>query len=66
VIVDAQWADGCLGWVAALLACADAVLALEPRYAEPDIGAVGPHPKGVVGSVEPLRVCGSSSGARMR
>jgi PhzF family phenazine biosynthesis protein len=45
-IVDAQWADNGPGWVAVLLESADAVLALEPRYTELDIGAVGPHPEG--------------------
>jgi PhzF family phenazine biosynthesis protein len=45
-IVDTQWADNGPGWVAVLLADADAVLALEPRYTELDIGVVGPHPEG--------------------
>ena len=43
-IVDAQWADNGPGWVAVLLADADAVLALAPGFADLDIGVVGPHP----------------------
>jgi PhzF family phenazine biosynthesis protein len=48
-IVDAQWADNGPGWVAVLLASADAVLALEPVRAHPgriDVGVVGPHRAG--------------------
>jgi PhzF family phenazine biosynthesis protein len=48
-IVDAQWADNGPGWVAVLLASADAVLALEPVRAHPgriDVGVVGPQPAG--------------------
>jgi predicted PhzF superfamily epimerase YddE/YHI9 len=45
-IVDTQWADNGPGWVAVLLADADAVLALEPGYTELDIGVVGPYPEG--------------------
>jgi PhzF family phenazine biosynthesis protein len=45
-IVDAQWADNGPGWVAVLLADADAVLALTPGFANLDIGVVGPHPGG--------------------
>jgi PhzF family phenazine biosynthesis protein len=45
-IIDAQWADNGPGWVAVLLEDADAVLAIEPRFADLDIGVVGPHPPG--------------------
>ena len=45
-IVDAQWADNGPGWVAVLLESADAVLAVEPGFAELDLGLVGPHPDG--------------------
>jgi PhzF family phenazine biosynthesis protein len=45
-IVDSQWADNGPGWVAVLLEDADAVLALDPRPTELDIGVVGPHPEG--------------------
>jgi PhzF family phenazine biosynthesis protein len=46
-IVDSQWADNGPGWVAVMLASAEAVLALEPVGRWPrhvDIGVVGPHP----------------------
>jgi predicted PhzF superfamily epimerase YddE/YHI9 len=45
-IVDAQWADNGPGWVAVLLADADAVLALTPGFADLDIGVAGPYPPG--------------------
>jgi PhzF family phenazine biosynthesis protein len=45
-IVDAQWADNGPGWVAVLVADANAVLALTPGFADLDIGVVGPHPPG--------------------
>ncbi|HEY6775090.1 MAG TPA: PhzF family phenazine biosynthesis protein [Thermoleophilaceae bacterium] len=45
-IVDAQWADNGPGWVAVLLADADAVLALRPRYVDLSLGLVGPYPEG--------------------
>jgi PhzF family phenazine biosynthesis protein len=45
-ILDAQWADNGPGWVAVLLADADAVLALRPGYSDLDIGVVGPYPEG--------------------
>jgi PhzF family phenazine biosynthesis protein len=48
-IVDAQWADNGPGWVVALLASADDVLALEPVRNYPrhvDVGVVGPHSTG--------------------
>jgi PhzF family phenazine biosynthesis protein len=45
-IVDAQWADNGPGWVAVLLASAEAVLALRPGPSEHDIGVVGPRPAG--------------------
>lgn len=45
-IVDAQWVDNGPGWVAVLLADADAVLALRPRGVELDVGAVGFYPPG--------------------
>jgi PhzF family phenazine biosynthesis protein len=43
-IVDAQWADNGPGWVAVLLADAEAVLALRPGFADLDIGVVGAYP----------------------
>ena len=46
-IVDAQWADNGPGWVAVMLADADAVLALTPGFIEDmEIGVVGRHPDG--------------------
>ncbi len=45
-IVDAQWADNGPGWVAVLLASAEAVLALRPGTSDLDIGVAGPYPPG--------------------
>jgi len=48
-IVDAQWVDNGPGWVAVMLASADAVLAVEPARAHHrriDIGVVGFYPAG--------------------
>jgi PhzF family phenazine biosynthesis protein len=43
-ILDAQWADNGPGWVAVLLASAEAVLALRPGRIELDLGVAGPYP----------------------
>ncbi len=45
-IVDITWADNGPGWVAVLLADADAVLALRPQPGDLDVGVVGPYPAG--------------------
>lgn len=45
-IVDAEWADNGPGWVAVLLASAEAVLALRPGVVDLDVGVVGPYPPG--------------------
>ena len=45
-IVDLQWADNGPGWIAVLLASADAVLALRPGATDLEIGVAGPHPPG--------------------
>jgi PhzF family phenazine biosynthesis protein len=45
-IVAASWADNGPGWVALLLASADAVLALKPSRVEHPLGVVGPYPPG--------------------
>jgi PhzF family phenazine biosynthesis protein len=45
-IVASEWADNGPGWVAVMLASAEAVLALRPGFAELDLGVVGPHPEG--------------------
>jgi len=42
-IVDLQWADNGPGWIAVLLASADAVLALRPGATDLDLGVAGPH-----------------------
>jgi PhzF family phenazine biosynthesis protein len=51
-IVDAQWVDNGPGWVAVLLADANAVLALRPGAVDLDIGAVGPYPPGSPAAIE--------------
>jgi PhzF family phenazine biosynthesis protein len=47
MVVDAQWADNGPGWVALLLADAEAVLALHPKAAVADrfsaVGVIGPY-----------------------
>ena len=43
-ILDAEWVDNGPGWVAVLLASAEAVLALRPGLVDLDVGAVGPCP----------------------
>ena len=45
-IVDAEWVDNGPGWVAVLLASAEAVLALRPGLVDLDVGVVGPYPPG--------------------
>ncbi|MBF8187385.1 PhzF family phenazine biosynthesis protein [Nonomuraea sp. K274] len=45
-IVDAEWADNGPGWVAVLLADAEAVLALRPGPVPHDVGVAGPYPEG--------------------
>jgi PhzF family phenazine biosynthesis protein len=45
-IVDIAWADNGPGWVAVLLASAEAVLAIKPGVVDLDIGVVGPYPSG--------------------
>ena len=52
-MVDIQWADNGPGWVAVLLASAEAVLAIQPGPLEMDIGVAGPYP---AGSPEALEV----------
>jgi PhzF family phenazine biosynthesis protein len=51
-IVDLQWADNGPGWVAVLLASADAVLALRPGEVKLDIGVAGPYPAGAPAALE--------------
>ncbi len=45
-VVDLQWADNGPGWIAVLLASADAVLAIRPQPGDLDVGVAGPHPPG--------------------
>ena len=45
-IVDIAWADNGPGWVAVLLASAEAVLAIRPGAVDMDIGVAGPYPDG--------------------
>ena len=45
-MTDNQWVDNGPGWVAVLLDDPDAVLALQPRYDELDVGVVAPYPPG--------------------
>jgi PhzF family phenazine biosynthesis protein len=45
-IVDLQWADNGPGWIAVLLASADAVLAVRPAATDLKIGIAGPYPAG--------------------
>jgi len=52
-MVDIQWADNGPGWVAVLLASAEAVLAIQPGPLDMDIGVAGPYP---AGSPEALEV----------
>ena len=45
-IVDIEWADNGPGWIAVLLASAQAVLAVRPGGVDLDIGIAGPYPEG--------------------
>lgn len=45
-VVDASWADNGPGWIAVLLASAEAVLAVKPGTTGLDLGVVGPYPPG--------------------
>ena len=45
-ILAAEWVDNGPGWVAVMLASADAVLALRPGFVDLDVGVVGPYPPG--------------------
>lgn len=50
-VVDAQWVSNGPGWVAVLMASAEAVLAVEPAVSHDrmiDVGVVGPHASGDV------------------
>ena len=51
-IVDLQWADNGPGWVAVLLASAEAVLAVKPGLTDMDLGIAGPYPPGAGAAFE--------------
>ena len=51
-IVDMQWADNGPGWIAVLLASADAVLAVRPGPTDMDLGIAGPYPPGSAAAFE--------------
>ena len=51
-IVDIAWADNGPGWVAVLLASAEAVLAVRPGAVDLDIGVVGLYPAGSPEAIE--------------
>jgi PhzF family phenazine biosynthesis protein len=52
-IVDIAWADNGPGWIAVLLADADAVLAIQPGTGDDlDVGVVGPHRPGAEAAFE--------------
>ena len=51
-IVDIAWADNGPGWVAVLLASADAVLAIRRGVVDLDIGVAGPYPDGSPAALE--------------
>jgi PhzF family phenazine biosynthesis protein len=51
-IVDIQWADNGPGWVAVLLASAEAVLKVQPGIVDMEIGVAGPYPDGSPEAIE--------------
>jgi PhzF family phenazine biosynthesis protein len=51
-IADIQWADNGPGWIAVLLASAEAVLAVRPGLVDLDIGVAGPYPDGSPEAIE--------------
>jgi PhzF family phenazine biosynthesis protein len=51
-IVASQWVDNGPGWVAVMLATAEEVLDLRPRFSELNLGVVGPYPEGSPEAIE--------------
>jgi PhzF family phenazine biosynthesis protein len=51
-LLAVEWVDNGPGWVAALLADAEAVLAVRPAPSELDVGVVGLHPDGSPQAIE--------------
>lgn len=65
-IIDATWADNGPGWIAVLLASAEAVLAVEPAQHHRnriDIGFVGPHAPGSETAFEIRAIFSNGQGA---
>jgi PhzF family phenazine biosynthesis protein len=65
-ILDAAWVDNGPGWIAVMLASAEAVLAIEPARShrrEIDIGVVGPHPPGGEAAFEIRAIFSDAHGA---
>ncbi len=65
-IVDAAWVDNGPGWIAVMLASADAVLAVElarHHSRRIDIGIVGPHPAGAETAFEVRAIFSDAQGA---
>jgi len=65
-IVDAAWVDNGPGWIAVMLASAEAVLAIEPARShrrEIDIGVVGPHAPGGEAAFEIRAIFSDAYGA---
>lgn len=64
-IVDAQWVDNGPGWIAVMLASAEAVLAVQPashHHRTIDIGIVGAHPSGSDTAFEIRAIFGDADG----
>jgi PhzF family phenazine biosynthesis protein len=51
-ILEAQWVDNGPGWVAVMLASADAVLALRPGFVDLELGVVGPYAEDAAAAFE--------------
>jgi len=61
-VVDAQWVDNGPGWVAVLLASAQAVLAIRPAAVDLAVGVAGPYPEGAAAAFE-VRAFAPSDGS---
>jgi PhzF family phenazine biosynthesis protein len=51
-VLDAAWIDNGPGWMGLLLQDAAAVLAVQPRFVDADVGLVGFHPPGGEAAIE--------------
>jgi PhzF family phenazine biosynthesis protein len=63
-MVDIRWADNGPGWIAVLLASAEAVLAVRPGAVDLDVGLVGPYPAGSLAAFE-VRAFPATNGSTM-